>query len=197
MEIEKTNTPLVDEVLAKKVEALEAIVAELKKKKPEEVYPYPKKAASEMTDAELEAELAKRKKPPYPEVPAKMEADSKVQELEAKLKEYQSKELESRVGSVLDKEVRVGLLESKVSEAGKSRAEELKKLSAESLSAIEVNLDRTLKIMEAEDSKPAPANESPPLGTAERREYSNINTAAECEKANLEFRRIMLEAQGR
>jgi hypothetical protein len=192
-EIEKTNAPLVDEGLVKKLEALEAAIAELKKK-PEEVYPYPKKAACEMTDEELEAELAKRKKPPYPEQPVKM--DSRVQELEVKLKEYQSKELEARVGSVMDKEVKIGLLESKDSETGKLRAEELKKLSAESLSAVEANLDRTLKIMEAEDSKPALVSGSQPSGSTQRREYSQIDLAAECEKANKGFHRLMLAAQG-
>lgn len=195
-----------DEGLAQKMASLEAQMEELRKKYPQAPgqpgYPYPKKSAMEMSDEELEAELARRKKviPPCP--PGKMEADPKVAELEAKLKEYQQKESAAKVEGVLGKEIKIGLLDAKDSTAGKARAEELVKLSAESLSAVEANLDRILKAMEQADTAPAPvalpqlaANGS--AANVQRREYSRQELDDIREQSNVKFHNIMLNAQSR
>ncbi len=202
MEVDNENPP-VDGAVMKKLEAIEKRLSkiELKKDEEKEEYPYPKKKdTSGMSTEDLERELAKRKKKDEDEE-EKMESE-KVAELKAKLEKYEAKELEQKIDSILGKEVDIGLLSSKDSEEGKAKAEELKKMSSDSLNAVEGNLDRILKKMEALDSEPATAAESQPeklesvSGTKQRRDYSKIDLDQARIDANKALKSMMLRAQG-
>ncbi len=162
-------------------------------------YPYPKPGAMEELEGKftaLEQLITAKLTPsepssvtPIPEKNAELEAVSKENEtLKAQLEAIEHEKLAARASGILNKELEVGLLVAKDSDARKT---ELEAMKAPELDAVESNLDKTMHILqetpEKDDSKP---------GATPKREELSKDKAAEIEHdSNQKMLDIMLKEQ--
>ena len=140
-------------------------------------YPYPK----------LEAEFESFKTEVLAAIDEKLSPQEKLEEekpnettvalqseneaLKARVAEFEKEHLSERVGVILEKELKIGLLTSaKVDE----RRTELETLDASSLDAVEANLDKTITILDTspDDSKPEATGTKAPEDEKDRAELA-------------------------
>ena len=161
-------------------------------------YPYPK-PAGKLEDEVLEARLAaiesRMQIPSEPvgseELAAALKENEKMKE---ELGEIARKELAARTEEIMKKELSLGLVSAADSEKRKT---ELLAMPAPALDAVEQNLDKTIKILNAnpEGTKPAEGVNPvvDPQGTAVRKELAAEEQSRAADEKLLQF---MMAAQG-